>query len=118
MSSHGENLKSAVQKLIELDEEEQRYKNLLNEIKDKKEEISDIVMNMIVTNNIQEKDIILGEKKVKYTTSRTQENITKKLINDKLEQYFNDKKKAYEATQFIYDNRNVITKNLLKITSK
>jgi thioester reductase-like protein len=115
MSSQGDNLKLVVQKLVELDEEEQRYKNLLNEIKDKKEEVSDILMNMMVSNNIQNKDIILNGKKIKYLTTRTQETVTKKLINDKLELYFNDKKKANEVTQFIYEKRNVITKNALQI---
>jgi hypothetical protein len=113
-----ENLKIVVQKLIELDEEEARYKNLLNEIKDKKEEMSDIVMNIIISQKIEEKDIILGEKKVKCITTRNPESITKKLINDKLEMYFNDRKRANEVTQFIYSQRNVITKKLLKISSK
>ena len=115
MSSNGESLKSIVQKLVELDEEELRYKNLLNEIKDKKEEVSDIVMNMMVSNKIQDKDIILNGTKIKYLTTRNQEPVTKKLINDKLQLFFNDKNKADEVTHFIYDQRKVITKNSLQI---
>ena len=113
-----ESLKSYVQKLIELDEQETKYKALLNEIKDKKEEVSETLMNIMVTNQIQDKDIILAGKKVKYAVSNTQEAITKKLILDKLTLYFKDAKQAEQVTQFIYDQRNTVTKNYLKISSQ
>ena len=113
-----ESLKSYVQKLIELDEQETKYKALLNEIKDKKEDVSETLMNIMVTNQIQDKDIILGGKKVKYAVSNTQEAITTKLILDKLTLYFKDAKQAEQVTQFIYDQRNTVTKNYLKISSQ
>jgi len=118
MSIEKESLKSYVQKLIELDDEETKYKALLNEIKDKKEEVSETLMNIMVSNQIQDKDIILGGKKVKYSVSNTQESITKKLILDKLTLYFKDAKEAEKVTQFIYDQRNTVTKNYLKISSQ
>lgn len=118
MSLEKESLKTYVQKLIELEDEETKYKTILNEIKDKKEEVSDILMNFMVSNQIQDKDIILGGKKVKYSTLRTQESITKKLILDKLTLFLKDEKQAEQATQFIYDQRNTVTKNFLKISSQ
>jgi hypothetical protein len=118
MSLEKENLKTYVQKLIELEDEEAKYKTILNEIKDKKEEVSEILMNFMVSNQIQDKDIILAGKKVKYSTSRTQESITKKLILDKLTLFLKDEKQAESATQFIYDQRNTVTKNFLKISSQ
>ncbi len=117
MSIEKESLKSYVQKLIELDNEEAKYKTILNEIKDKKEEVSETLINILVTNQIQDKDIILGGKKVKYSVLNTQESITKKLILDKLTMFLKDEKLAEQATQFIYDKRNIITKNILKISN-
>jgi len=118
MSLGKENLKTYVQKLIELEDEEAKYKTILNEIKDKKEEVSEILMNFMVSNQIQDKDIILAGKKVKYSTSKTQESITKKLILDKLTLFLKDEKHAEQATQFIYDQRNTVTKNFLKISNQ
>lgn len=118
MSVEKESLKSYVQKLLELDEQETKYKTILNEIKDQKEEVSETLMNIMVSKQIQDKDIILGGKKVKYAVSNTQESITKKLILDKLTLYFKDAKEAEKVTQFIYDQRNTVTKNYLKISNQ
>jgi len=117
MSIEKESLKPCVQKLIELDNEEAKYKAILNEIKDKKEEVSEILINILVSTQSQHKDIFLGGKKVKYSVLNTQESITKKLILDKLTMFLKDEKLAEQATQFIYDKRNIITKNILKISN-
>ncbi len=57
-------------------------------------------------NNMQNKNIILSDGKLRYVTTKTSESITKKYIQAKLTEFFNDKEKAKEVTNYIYDTRN------------
>ena len=65
---------------------------------------------------VREQDIIFGDKKIKYSTLKVQDNITKKLIYDRLKIFLKDDVIANNATHFIYSDRNVSEKNFLKIS--
>jgi hypothetical protein len=109
-------LKENIQKLLELEEQEEKYKVLLSNIKEEKDVLSSNIMNFMESNNIKDKDIILNNKKIKYSTSKIQENISKKYLIDKLTQYFKNAETASQITNFIYDNRTLTQKNYLKIS--
>ena len=110
-------LKEYVKKLIEYEAQEEHYKNLMNNIKKEKEKINDGLMNLLVENNITDKDIIFGDKKIKYTSQKITENITKKLILERLTSYLKDENAAQQATNYIYSDRNASVKNYIKITN-
>lgn len=110
-----ENLKQQISRLVELENEELKIKKLHDNIKKEKEMINSEIMVFMESNNIQDKDIIFGNKKIKYSTSKTQDGITKKLILERLIQYLQSEERGKEATEFIYNNRNVNEKNFLKI---
>ena len=109
-------LKENIQKLIDLDKEEEKYKNIFSNIKKEKESLNTNIINFMKKNNITEKDIIFGDKKIKYSTLKVQDNITKKLIYDRLKIFLKDDVIANNATHFIYSDRNVSEKNFLKIS--
>jgi hypothetical protein len=111
------NLKEHVEKLIELEIEEEKYKNIFLRIKQEKEILNNNIMNYMEKNSVTHKDIIFGNRKIKYTTNNVTENITKKLILERLKSFFKDEKVANDATNFIYSERNSTKKNTLKITS-
>jgi hypothetical protein len=67
-------------------------------------------------NNITDKEIIFGERKIKYMKNNITETITKKLIESRLKQFFKDDNQALSAVNFIYNDRNKNEKVSLKIS--
>jgi hypothetical protein len=116
MSDSG-NLKEYINKLVELESEEEKYKNILLELKKKKENVNNLIINFMEHNNITDKDIIFGDKKIKYSKMKVQECITKKLIEERLKVFLKNDLIANDATKFIYSDRNSNQKVFLKITN-
>jgi hypothetical protein len=108
-------LKEYIQKLLEIDKEEIKLKDYMNKLKEKKNKLNTSVIYFIEQNNIQDKDIVFGDKKIKYALTKNQENITKGLIFEKLKVFLKNEDTAKEAVQFIYSDRNSTTKPTIKI---
>ena len=110
-----DNLKDNIEKLIEIENEEQKIKKYMTSLKEKKESLNDSIITFIEENNYQDKDIIFGDKKIKYAVSKSQDGITKKLILEKLTIFLKNSEIAENATKFIYSERNTTAKSILKI---
>jgi hypothetical protein len=108
--------KEYISKLVEIEEKEDKYKNILLEIKKDKEKMNDKIINFMEKNNITDKEIIFGERKIKYMKNKITETITKKLIETRLKQFFKDDNQASSAVNFIYNDRNKNEKVSLKIS--
>jgi len=111
------NLKEYIEKLISLENQELKYKTEMNNIKKEKENISNSILNYMEKNNITDKEIIYGNNKIKYSSTKIQDNITKKLIFERLKIFLKNENMATDATNFIYSDRNNSIKNSLKITN-
>lgn len=111
------NLKEYVYKLLEIEKEEKKYKSIFDNLKNEKEELNKMIIHLMEKNNITEKDIIFGDKKIKYTKNKVQDSITKKLIEERLKIFLKNEDTAKDATNFIYTNRNSSEKIYLKITN-
>jgi len=110
-----DNLKDNIEKLIEIENEEQKIKKYMTSLKEKKESLNDSIITFIEENNYQDKDIIFGDKKIKYAVSKSHDGITKKLILEKLTIFLKSSEMAQNATKFIYSERNTTAKSILKI---
>ena len=110
-----DNLKDNIEKLIEIENEEQKIRKYMASLKEKKENLNDSIITFIEENNYQDKDIIFGDKKIKYAVSKSQDGITKKLILDRLTVFLKNNEMAQNATQFIYSDRGSTQKSVLKI---
>jgi len=108
--------KKNIKKIIDLENEEKGLKDTLNRIKEQKDKLNDNLILFMETNNITTKDIIYGDKKIKYIRTKNTEGITKKLIYEKLRNYFQSDKSATEATECIYKDRQSEYKTTIKIT--
>lgn len=108
--------KKNIKRIIELENEEKQLKDNLNRIKEQKDKLNDNLIIFMETNNITTKDIIYGDKKIKYIRTKNIEGITKKLIYEKLRNYFQSDKSATEATECIYKDRASEYKTAIKIT--
>lgn len=111
-----ENLKDYIQNLVEIEKEEEKYKNILAKIKTEKDILSENIMNFMDKNNIKDKDIIFGDKKIKYISTKVQSSITKKLIFERLKVFLKSEEVANNATNFIYSERDNNLKYSLKIS--
>jgi len=111
------NLKEYVQKLVEVEREEEKYKNIFAELKKEKDNLNHHIIHLLEKNNITNKDIIFGEKKIKYSLMKVQEGITKKLIQERLKIFLKSESMANQATEFIYSDRNSNQKPVIKITN-
>jgi hypothetical protein len=111
------NLKTYVERLIEIENQEEKYKNKCMELKKEKDDISSSIIYFLEKNNMTNKDIIYGDSKIKYSQTKIQDGITKKLIHDRLKIFFKNEQTATEATNFIYSDRNSEIKKSLKISN-
>jgi hypothetical protein len=111
-----ENLKEYVQKFFEIEKEEEKYKDILSKIKKQKDILNENIINFMDKNNIKDKDIIFGDKKIKYAATKVQASITKKLIYDRLTIFLKNEEIANNATNFIYSDRDNSLKYSLKIS--
>lgn len=111
-------LKNYVEKFVELEAEEEKYKEIINNIKKEKEKLNIHIATFMEKNNITDKDIFFGENKIKYTQTKIQENITKKLILERLKVFLKNEAHALDATNFIYNDRNSSFKTQIKCLKK
>lgn len=112
----GKMFKDYITRLVEIEEEEEKYKNIMTEFKNEKDSLNNKIIEYMEKNNITNKDIIFGNRKIKYTKSKISENITKKLIEERLKIFFKNENQAADAVNFIYKNRNMNEKVCLKIS--
>jgi hypothetical protein len=122
-----DNLKTYINKLLELEKEEEKIKAISSNLRKEKENVSSYIMDFMSKNQITDKDIIFGNKKIKYTASSPQEGITKGLLLAKLTEFLKTKfsdgaeskaeETAQEAIKYIYSSRDRVEKNYLQISN-
>lgn len=110
-------LKLYISEFINLDKEENVYKDKIKNLKNKKEKIHDNIVNYMSNNDILDKEIIFENNKLKCASSKITESITKKLIFERLKVFLKDENIATKATNFIYSDRNSTQKLSLKVTN-
>ena len=108
--------KSAIKEWYKCEIEEKNLKSKLSELKKNKDGVESIIIQYMVTNSIQDKDIHIGEHVLKYGETKSTEGITKKLIMERLTEYFQgNQEEAEKVTEYIYSNRNSSSKPTLKL---
>lgn len=111
--------KRSLRRYLDMHKEEERYKAELKTIKEEKDKAENQLLQFIETHDYQDRDIVVGDYKVKYAQTKQQEGITKKLLYDRFMTYFrNDEEKAKELLDLVYSERNVSVKTSLKTTLK
>jgi hypothetical protein len=108
--------KNAIKEWYKCEMEEKNLKSKLSDIKKNKDGVESIIINYMQSNSIQDKDIHIGEHVLKYGETKSTEGITKKLILERLTEYFGgNQEEATKVTEFIYSNRNSSSKPVLKL---
>ncbi len=108
--------KSAIKEWYKCELEEKNLKAKLNDIKKNKDGVETIIIEYMKSHNIEDKDIHIGEHVLKYTETKSTEGITKKLILERLTEYFQgNQEEAAKLTEFIYANRSSTVKGGIKL---
>ncbi len=108
--------KNAIKEWYKCEMEEKNLKTKLGEIKKNKDGVETLILQYMQSNNIQDKDIHIGDHVLKYAETKSTEGITKKLILERLTEYFGgNQDEAEKATEHIYSNRSSSSKPVLKL---
>jgi hypothetical protein len=118
MSEEQNQFKRTVKRYLEIRDREERIKDELKTMKDEKDNLENSILQFIEENEYQDRDIVVGDFKMKYTRTKQTETITKKYLFDKLITYFqNDENKTKEVIDYLYNERESSTKVSLKVNS-
>ena len=98
-----ETFRSKVKEWIDCDNQINEYNNKIKEIKNKKNDLNNEILEFMKSNNIE--DISTKQCKLKTYTSTSQKGLNKEYINSKLKSALKDDIKADEITNLILNNR-------------
>ncbi len=118
MEDEMQQFKRSVKKYLELHDQEERIKEQVKEIKEEKETLENGILQFMESHDYQDRDIVVGQYKMRYTKTKQTESVTKKFTFDRLATYFQgDEMKAKEVLDFIYNERGSTVKTSLKLNA-
>ena len=89
------------------------YETKLQLLKDKSKKLETTLVNYMEYNGLNDKKIIVENKSIECQTSKRSEPVSKDFILKKLGEIF-DEQKASKLVEYIYNNRQVTNKLVLK----
>ena len=89
------------------------YETKIQLLKDKSKKLETTLVNYMEHNNLNNKKIVVENKSIECQTSKRSEPVSKDFIFKKLEELL-DKTKAEKIVDYIYSNRQVTNKLVLK----
>lgn len=107
-----EEFKANVNKWLSIDDDIMKLNKALRDLKKKKKELTPKISIFMEKNEI--KDCETGDGLLKHNITYVKKPLSRKLISDKLILFLRNEKKAQDATEFIYDNRDMEKKTTLK----
>ncbi len=122
--------KLTVKKFLQINEHEEKLKEEMKKIKNEKDSLENSIMKFMENNNITDRDIDVGDFKIKYSSNKKTEGITKKLIYERLLQFLQNhpnnafsgnsqnEEKAKELLDFIYQERTSEMIHSIKLSAK
>lgn len=110
--------KNNIKELLDIESKSNELKKELNNLKSKKDDIENDILNYINENNIKNKDIYINNKKISCANSKSYESISKKFVLQRLIEFLNDDDQANKIANYIFNSRNINEKEYLKITEK
>ncbi len=106
-------INNTIKQLYMLDNEIKNHNNYINKLKKNKIKLENNLIDIIKKNNIQDKEFHYNNIKYQYIITNSY-SLSKKSINTCLYKYFNNINKANELTNYIYNNRSLNKKEIIK----
>jgi hypothetical protein len=106
--------KNNIKEFIAIENELKVERAKIVELKNHKSRCENDILEYIRENNLKTKDIIINNDKLRYFVTRKVESITKGVIEERLSEYFGNKEKGKELTEYIFTTRRIIEKPILQ----
>ena len=90
------------------------YQNKIQLLKDRSQKLETTLVNYMEHNGLNNKKITIDDKTVECQTSQRSAPLSKDYIHKKLEELFHDREKTIRTVDYIYDNREITNKLILK----
>jgi hypothetical protein len=105
--------------LIKTEQEKMKeFQDKVKFYKEKQDNLESKIIQYITTNKLNNYDFELQNHMIKVSESKTTETITKELVEQKLSEFLKDVNLGKKATEYIYSNREVKTRPVLKLLKK
>jgi len=105
-----------IKRFVIIDNKIKSAKMAIKELEKEKKDASNNILIYIKTNSLEEAPINITGGRIKYFVSKSTSPMSKKYIQDRLEQYFKSKSKAEEIIDFLYSNRETTEYETIKRT--
>jgi transketolase len=94
------------------------FQNKIKTYKEKQDNLENKILQYITANKLNNYDFELQNHMVKVSESKTTETITRDLVEQKLSEFLKDINLGKKATDYIYENRQIKTRPVLKLLKK
>ena len=101
--------------------EQERMKEFQDKVKfykEKQDNLESKIIQYITTNKLNNYDFELQHHMIKVGESKSTETVTRELVEQKLSEFLKDINLGKKATEYIYSNREVKTRPILKLLKK
>lgn len=117
--NHVDLFKTNVKRFMEINDQEDKIKEKMRELKTEKDVLEDFIIQFMENNSITDRDIDGGNYKLRYAQNKKTESVTKKLIHDRIIQYFDgNEQKTKELMDLIYQERTSEMVSSIKLSAK
>lgn len=107
------------EELIKTEQEKMKeYQDKVKFYKEKQDNLESKIIQYITTNKLNNYDFELQHHMIKVGESKTTETVTRELVEQKLSEFLKDVNLGKKATEYIYSNREVKTRPVLKLLKK
>lgn len=108
MSVVTSNFKTDVRDWVAFDNKIDKAKKVIEKVKEKRDDISQNIVEYMKTRNLEKKEIKIQETRLKCSTRTSQTPLTKKFISGCLTEFLRDQHEAKRACDIIYKPREKI----------
>lgn len=111
-----QDLKNNLLQLLQINNTINEYKNELDGLKKKKDNLEKNLIIYMENNDMTNKNIIVNDQKIKYNTTKNYETFSKKYLLNKISIFLKDENVANELVNYLYNNREIKESKSIKIT--
>ena len=108
--------KTNIKQWIECDNKQKDLRKKALHYGKEKDKIQSGIIDYMSVNKLEDKELIISDGKLKYSSSKTSEPLSKSYIEQKLTMFLKNPQLAKDATEFLYSSRAIKTKVILKRT--
>lgn len=105
-----------IKKWVNIDNKIKNAKDAIKYLNEEKNTTGESILEYMKSNNLNDQQINITGGKIKLGVSKTSTPVNRKYIENRLTSYFKNSNKAKDATNYIFSNREISEKEVIKRT--